>query len=170
MRFAMQGSMQGELQVAVQRLANVVLTSKSVRAQWRVTIGVRTCLVWSSCGVICCHRKRLGTGVSARSQFRVVSASCLFVFLNRVSESFGLSSRPIRSGDVRFHFLPLEVCVGRVCLCKFAANTISRGRFCLFCHSSRPRHRVVWSSGLRSGTGSVRGNLGVVNCITNRQK
>ena len=112
MCFAVQGSMQGVLEVAAQRLVSVVLTSKSVRAQWRVIIGVYVFRAWP-CGVICCHRKRLGTGVSARSQFRVVSASCLFVFLNRVSESFGLSSRPIRSGDVRFHFLTLEDCVGR---------------------------------------------------------
>ena len=116
-------------------LANVVLTSNSVRAQWRVIIGGRICLVWSG-EVICCHRKRPDTGVSARSQFRVVSVSCLFVFLNRVLECFGRFSCSIRSGDVRFHLFLLEVCVGRVCVCKFCANANFRENSCAFCHPS----------------------------------
>ena len=95
---------QGPIQGAIQGLANEVLTVTSVRAQWRVIIGVRACLAWS-CGIICCHRKCLDTGVSARSQFRVASVSCLFAFLNRVLKSFGWFSRSIRSGDVSFYFL-----------------------------------------------------------------
>ena len=91
------------MQGAIQGLANVFLTLKSVRAQWRVIIGVRIYLAWSV-GVICCHGKRLDKGLSA-------SASCLFAFLNSVSGSFGWFSYAIRSGDVFFH---LEVCVGRV--------------------------------------------------------
>ena len=57
--------------------------------------------------------------VSACSEFRVASASCLFAFLNRVSESFGRFSRSIRSGDVCFHFLFLEVCVRVQILCEW---------------------------------------------------
>ena len=43
--------------------------------------------------------------------------SCRIAFLNRVSDSFERFSRSIRFGDVRFHFLLLEVCVARVCVC-----------------------------------------------------
>ena len=52
--FAIQGAMRG----TVQKVANALVTSKSVKAQWFVIIGVRICLAWSG-GVICCHRKEL---------------------------------------------------------------------------------------------------------------
>ena len=42
-----QGPIQGAMQGPVQGLANAVLTSKSVRAQWCLIIGVRICLAWS---------------------------------------------------------------------------------------------------------------------------
>ena len=71
--------------------------------------------------------------VSACSEFRVASVSCLFAFLNRVSESFGWFTCSIRSGDVCFLVLLVEVCVGRVCVCKFCANAIFRESFCAFC-------------------------------------
>ena len=65
--FAIQGVKQGATQGAIQGLANVFLTLKSVRAQWRVIIGVRIYLAWSV-GVICCHGKcRDSEGFSARS-------------------------------------------------------------------------------------------------------
>ena len=65
--FAIKGSKQGAMQGAIQGLANVFLTLKSVRAQWRVIIGVRIYLAWSV-GVICCHGKRRDSeGFSARS-------------------------------------------------------------------------------------------------------
>jgi len=70
------------------------------------------------------------------SQFRVALVSCLFVFLNCSSESFGWFSRSIRFGDVCFHFLLLEVCVFRVCVCKFGAKTVFRENFCAFFHTS----------------------------------
>ena len=76
------------------------------------------------------------------SQFRVALVSCLFVFLNCSSESFGWFSRSIRFGDVCFHFLLLEVCVDRSCACKFCADAISRENFSEFCHPSCMRRRL----------------------------
>ena len=65
-----------------------------------------------------------------------MSVSCLFAFLERVSELFGWFSCLILSGYVRFHFLLLEVCVVSVCVCKFCANASSREIFCVCCHLS----------------------------------
>ena len=70
-----------------------------------------------------------------------MSTSCLFVFLERVSESFGWFSCLIRSLRVSLHFLLLEVCVVRVCVCKFCASAILRENFCACCHLSCAGHR-----------------------------
>ena len=64
------------------------------------------------------------------------------VFLKRVSESFGWFSRLISSGYVRFHFLLLEVCVVRVCVCEFCANAILRENFRVCYHLSLVGHRL----------------------------
>ena len=71
-----------------------------------------------------------------------MSTSCLFVFLERVSESFGWFSCLIRSLHVSLHFLLLEVCVVRVCVCKFCANAILRENFCACCPLSCVGHRL----------------------------
>ena len=70
-----------------------------------------------------------------------MSSSCLFVFLERVSEIFRCFSCLIRSAYVRFHFLLLEVCVARVCVFKFCANAILCENFCVCCHLSCTGHR-----------------------------
>ena len=132
MCFATQGSMQG----VVQGFANVALTSKSVRAQRRVVIGGRKCLVWSG-GL------SVVTGSVPTQGFQRVRNSELFRC--RVFSSLLIVSWRV-SGGFRVRFVP-GMCVSisfswkSACVCKFCANGISRENFCAFCHPFCVGHR-----------------------------